>query len=110
MSNRTGVADDQLKTLLAHYNSINNNPRKKINGFAKNLTYVIIITTFLIGIIGSFDVVPFNMESFISFIPMFASLFIPLVLSIGINSAVDKKAKADLEITKCKLETENEGN
>jgi len=72
-------------------------PKKKITGTAKKLTYVIIIITFILGVLGSFDAVPFDMNAFTSFIPMFASLFIPLVLSIGINSAFEKHEKAEVE-------------
>ena len=71
--------------------------KKKIRGFAKKLTYSIIIITFLIGIVGSLDAVPFNMESFVSFLPMFAALFIPLIISIGYNSAIEKKGEKDVE-------------
>ena len=76
---------------------LQNPPKKRIKGFAKWLTYFIIIATFLLGAIGSFEMVPLDMEAFTSFIPMFASLFIPLVLSIGINSAFEKHEKAEVE-------------
>jgi len=74
-----------------------NSEGKKIKGFAKRLTYTIIIITFLIGIVGSLDAIPFNMESFVSFLPMFAALFIPLIISIGYNSAVDRKGQREVE-------------
>jgi len=70
---------------------------KTIKGPAKLITYCIIIITFLVGIIGSFSIIPFNMNNFISFIPVFSSLYIPLVLSIGVNSALEKKNLADIE-------------
>jgi len=85
---------EQLNALMK---SMQEPPKKKITGMAKKLTYAIIIITFLLGAAGSFDIVPFNMDAFTSFIPMFASLFIPLVLSIGINSAFDKHEKAEVE-------------
>lgn len=91
---------EQLNALMKQ---IQEPPKKKISGFAKKLTFFIIISTFLLGAIGSFDAVPFNMDAFTSFIPMFASLFIPLVLSIGINSAMEKHEKAEIrkEEIKC---------
>lgn len=84
----------QLNTIM---DELKEPPKKRIHGFAKKLTYAIIIITFIFGIIGNFDFIPFNMEGFVSFIPMFASLFIPLVLSIGINSAMEKHEKTSLE-------------
>ena len=96
------VNTEQLTELLKELRSNEPNKKKKISGFAKKLTTAIIIITFIIGIAGSFDAVPFNMESFISFIPMFASLFIPLVLSIGVNSAIENHDKAELEKEKIK--------
>lgn len=78
-------------------------PKKKIHGFAKKLTYAIIIITFLIGIIGSLDGIPFNMESFVSFLPMFAALFIPLIISIGYNSAIEKKGEKEVEAEKVRV-------
>jgi hypothetical protein len=85
---------EQLNQLLKSMQSV---PKKRISGFAKKLSYAIIIITFIIGVAGSFNVIPFNMEAFVSFIPMFASLFIPLILSIGINSALEKHEKAEVE-------------
>jgi len=87
---------EQLNQLLKSMQSV---PKKRISGFAKKLSYAIIIITFIIGVAGSFNVIPFNMEAFVSFIPMFASLFIPLILSIGINSALEKHEKAEVERT-----------
>lgn len=79
--------------------SLNQAPKKKIHGTAKILTYAIIIVTFVVGVVGSFEfeALPFDMASYVSFIPVFASLFIPLVLSIGVNSAMDKKYKSEIE-------------
>lgn len=83
-------------------------PGKKIEGFAKKLTYAIIILTFLIGVIGSFNVLNFNMNSFVKFIPVFSALFIPLIISIGVNSAFDKKNKTEIEKEMMRLKEKNE--
>jgi hypothetical protein len=86
-----------MQALNSIIEKIQTPPKKKISGFAKKLTYSIIIITFLLGVIRSFDTVPFDMNAFTSFIPMFSSLFIPLVLSIGINSAFSTHEKTVLE-------------
>ena len=88
--------------------SLNEGPKKKIHGKAKVLTYSIIIITFIVGVAGSFDALPFNMDDYTSFIPVFASLFIPLILSIGVNSAMDKKYKTEVEKEKMKYKEKYE--
>lgn len=96
------VNTEQLNELLKELRANEPEKRKKVSGFAKKLTTAIIIITFVVGIVGSFEAVPINMKDFTSFIPMFASLFIPLVLSIGVNSAIEKHEKAELEKEKIK--------
>lgn len=86
-----------MQALNSMIEKIQTPPKKKISGFAKKLTYAIIIITFILGVLGSFESVPFDMAAFTSFIPMFSSLFIPLVLSIGINSAFQTHEKTVLE-------------
>lgn len=56
---------------------------------AKYLTLGILLTAFLVGVIGSF-LATFNMDGFISFLKGFAPLYIALIASIGANSAVTK--------------------
>lgn len=90
--------EELAKTL----DELKNKPKRKIKGFAKSLSYAIIIIAFLIGIGGSFEDVPFDMDAYVSFLPMFSALFIPLIVSIGVNSAVDKHEKAQIEKEKAK--------
>ncbi len=56
---------------------------------AKKLTLIIIVLAFIIGCIGAF-VAQFNMTGYIDFIKGFGVLYIPIILSIGANSAVEK--------------------
>lgn len=63
---------------------------KGIKGFAKKLTYAIIIVAFLIGVLGSFTFIPFDMEAYVSFLPAIGLLIIPLIISIGASSVTDK--------------------
>lgn len=70
---------------------------KGIKGFAKKLTYAIIIIAFLVGVLGAFTFVPFDMAAYVSFLPAIALFVIPLILSIGANSAVEKIKEKDVE-------------
>ena len=79
---------------------------KGIKGFAKKLTYAILIIILLAGLVGAYGIVKtFIMDDFIRFIEAFAWLFIPFILSIGANSAIDRREKNQLE--KTKVVTEN---
>lgn len=69
-----------------------------IKGFAKKLTYAIIILVTAVGILGSFTVIPFDMDAYVKFLPALAWLVVPLVVSIGANSAVDKLKQKDQPI------------
>ena len=91
------MGDIDMNKFNEMIDKLNQTPVKKVTGFAKKLTYAIIIVSFVVGIVGSFEGIPFNMDGYVSFIPVFASLFIPLVLSIGVNSAMDKKNKTEIE-------------
>ena len=68
----------------------------KIRGWAKRISYGVIITTFLVGIVGSFEAVGFDMASFATFLPPFGFIFVPLLISIGVNSAIEKHEKAKI--------------
>ena len=73
---------------------------KGIKGFAKRLTYTIIIIAFLVGVIGSFEFVPLDMDAYAKFLPAVSLFVIPLILSIGANSAVEKIRERDVERAK----------
>lgn len=72
---------------------------KVFSGFAKKLTYFIIIFIFLFGILGSFRFMDFDMAAFTNFIPAFAWLVVPLIIMIGVNSAVEKHEDAEVKKT-----------
>jgi len=90
-SNEAGKAQEML-------NLLKNN--KQIKGFAKKLTYGIIIISFVIGVLGSTDYIKFNMADYVQFLGAFAWVVVPLIISIGANSAMDKINKKDIEKTK----------
>lgn len=84
------------------------NKNKISSNLAKNMTLVILGVIFLLGCIGPFLRI-FDMEGFALFIKNFALLYIPLITSIGANSAVEKviekqekKLKSDKEEYTCK--------
>jgi len=77
---------------------------KKIKGFAKKLTYIIIIVAFLVGVIGSFGLWGFDMDAYVKFLPAVSLFIIPLILSIGANSVVTKIKEKDLEKEKVKVD------
>jgi len=61
-----------------------------IKGFAKTLTLIIIGITYIIGVLGSFDFMNFEMDKFVEFLPVFAYVFVPLLISIGASKIVEK--------------------
>lgn len=64
--------------------------KKPAKGFAKWLTMLIILVCLSIGVLGCFAWVDFDMNKYTEFLPVFGILFVPLILSIGANSAVKK--------------------
>ena len=64
--------------------------KKPAKGLAKWLTMFTILVCLGIGILGCFAFVNFNMANYVEFLPVFGILFVPLILSIGANSAVKK--------------------
>lgn len=70
---------------------------KGIKGFASKLTYAIIIVSFLVGIIGSFGLWGFDMDAYVKFLPAIGFLVVPLIISIGTNSAVTKIKNGETE-------------
>jgi len=86
---------DQLPNALNKYTEINNAIKtasggKKIKGFAKWLTYGIIIVAFAVGVIGSFGVGDFSMDAYTQFLPVAALFVVPLIISIGASSITEK--------------------
>jgi len=67
--------------------SIDNKPRV-LKGVAKHMTIFVLMGTFLLGSLGSFDFVPFDMTAYVLFLENFMWLFLALILSIGTNSVV----------------------
>lgn len=64
--------------------------QKKISGFAKNITLIIIGVIMTFGVLGSFSFMNFNMNDYVLFLGKFALLFSPLILSIGASKAIEK--------------------
>ena len=64
--------------------------KSPLKGVAKKLSIWIIAITFSVGIVGSFEIVPFSMDDFVKFLPVFGILFVPLIFSIGAKSITDK--------------------
>jgi len=56
---------------------------------AKKLTLAILLITFVMGVIGSWFKA-FDMEDYTLFLKAFGVLYIPLIASIGGNSAMEK--------------------
>lgn len=86
---------DQLPSALNKYAEINSAIKtatggKKIKGFAKWLTYGIIIVAFAVGVIGSFGIGDFSMDDYTQFLPVAALFVVPLIVSIGASSITDK--------------------
>jgi len=59
---------------------------------AKKITLGILVIAFTLGCIGPWFTI-FNMASYTSFLLAFSPFFLGLIASIGINSAIEKKAK-----------------
>ncbi len=86
---------DQLTKNLTGFNQVNEaietaKGGKKIKGFAKWLTYIIIIVAFAVGVIGSFGLGNFSMDAYTQFLPVASLFIIPLIVSIGASSITGK--------------------
>lgn len=77
---------------------MNTQPKGKIKGVAKKLTLTILGLVSITGIVGAFLTVKFNMSGYVDFIKALSGFYIPLVVSIGYNSAVSKKEETKKEI------------
>ena len=66
--------------------------KKPLSGSAKNITLVILVFSFLVGVFGSFNMANFNMDSYVMFLEKFAWFFGPLVISIGVGTSTSKVA------------------
>ena len=60
-------------------------------GIAKKLTLIILGVVSFTGVIGAFMPVMFNMAGYSEFIRALSVFYVPIIASIGYNSAVDKK-------------------
>ena len=86
---------DQLTNNLTGFTQVNEAIKtakggKKIKGFAKWLTYIIIIVAFSVGVIGSFGIGNFSMDAYTQFLPVASLFIIPLIVSIGASSITGK--------------------
>lgn len=64
--------------------------KEKLQGLAKFLTLGAMGLILIFGILGNFAFMSFNMATYTNFVPVFAVVLAPFVLSIGANSAVKK--------------------
>lgn len=57
---------------------------------AKKLTLIILVLYSIIGLLGSFEFLPLDMNSFATFLKAFSLFYIPLITSIGVGTVVKK--------------------
>lgn len=63
---------------------------KKLSGPAKWTTLAIIFLLTIMGVLGSFNFMNFNMNDYAIFLEKFAILYVPLVASVGTGKIAGK--------------------
>ncbi|MFW6225516.1 MAG: hypothetical protein ACOC3V_00990 [bacterium] len=63
---------------------------KKLSGLAKNVTLIILGLAFLVGVIGSLGLFPFQMPDYVMFLDSFKWFYAPLIVMIGLGKAAEK--------------------
>lgn len=76
---------------------MNIQPKRTIKGVAKKLTLIILAVVSITGVVGAFMNGNFNMGGYVNFIKALSGFYIPLVASIGYNSATKKKEETKKE-------------
>lgn len=62
----------------------------KAPGSAKLVTLIVLFGITTIGILGSFNFMDFNMDNYVKFLDKFVWFFLPIITSIGANTAIQK--------------------
>ena len=76
-------------------------PKEKLNyfltrGIAKKITLSMAVITFIIGIVGSWEKIPLDMDDYTNFVESFGMIYFPIILSIGAAKiAKNFKEKSD---------------
>lgn len=82
----TGRNSEDLVEMLKQL-QLAGDKKKPLKGAAKWITLTILVLAFGVGVVGSFNVADFNMDSYVKFLESFAWFFGPLVISIGVGTS-----------------------